>query len=404
MCDLVQYGEMLQKTLLFFAVALVCGGQQILPPPGGSGGAGITVSPWTACSSGCDATVGASPVTVNAGTAGTKTSTTHGQGVYASAKCLTSSDPRDAASCGYTRDSSGNLVISFTTAPGMIEIDAAPGVGATGAPGANGSNGTNGSTGATGAQGPVGTISNGWPVTYTDSTHLSIGTNPSGLKIGNTFSTVPPSAATVTIGAGTGTVFIYVDTDGVLKAGSNVTLASCTLCTIAAGSITEFPPYSYPIAEWTTTSGTFDVSGGTPFVTPYGINPLAQGTNISISCASGLCTVNWLAPGTVSTGSNCISAASPAVCGTASAGSIAIPTGAGSTLTVNTTAVTANSQIFIYPDDTLGTRLGVTCNSTIATLAGGSAITARTAGTSFTLTFNGTIAANPVCVGFLIVN
>lgn len=105
------------------------------------------------------------------------------------------------------------------------------------------------------------------------------------------------------------------------------------------------------------------------------------------------------------TSSNCASNASPAVCAAAAAGSIAFPTGVTSVaLTVNTTAVTANSQIFIFSDDTLGARLGVTCNSTLATLVGGSAITARTAGTSFQVTYNGTIATNPLCASYLIVN
>lgn len=110
-------------------------------------------------------------------------------------------------------------------------------------------------------------------------------------------------------------------------------------------------------------------------------------------------------PGTVVTAVNCASAASPAVCTSASAGSIAFPTGVTSVaLTVNTTAVTANSQIFLFSDDSLGARLSVTCNSTLATLVGGMAITGRTAGTSFTVTYNGTIATNPLCASFVIVN
>jgi hypothetical protein len=105
------------------------------------------------------------------------------------------------------------------------------------------------------------------------------------------------------------------------------------------------------------------------------------------------------------TGTNCSSVASPAACASAAAGNIAFPTGVTSVvLTVNTTAVTANSQIFLFPDDSLGTKLGITCNSTLATLVGGMAITARSAGTSFTATYNGTIAANALCASYLIVN
>jgi hypothetical protein len=46
----------------------------------------------------------------------------------------------------------------------------------------------------------------------------------------------------------------------------------------------------------------------------------------------------------------------------------------------------------------------VTCNSTLATLAGGLAITGRAAGASFTVTYNGTITTNPLCANFVVVN
>lgn len=115
--------------------------------------------------------------------------------------------------------------------------------------------------------------------------------------------------------------------------------------------------------------------------------------------------ISALAPSSYATATVCASAATPAVCGSAAAGSVLIPTGTTSeTLTVNTTAVTANSQIMFYPDDTLGTRLSTTCNSTLATLVGGSFISARTPGTSFTITFNGTILTNGVCGSFLLIN
>lgn len=54
-------------------------------------------------------------------------------------------------------------------------------------------------------------------------------------------------------------------------------------------------------------------------------------------------------------------------------------------------------------DDSL-TIAATTCNSTLATLIGGMAVTARTPGTSFTVTYNGTIATNPLCVSYHILN
>lgn len=107
---------------------------------------------------------------------------------------------------------------------------------------------------------------------------------------------------------------------------------------------------------------------------------------------------------TYSTTTNCSNAASPAVCGSAAAGAVAIPTGVTSVvLVVNTTAITANSRITLTSDDSL-TIAATTCNSTLATLVGGLAVTARTAGTSFTITYNGTIATNPLCVSYSIIN
>src|SRR6266850_1769674 len=101
------------------------------------------------------------------------------------------------------------------------------------------------------------------------------------------------------------------------------------------------------------------------------------------------------------TASNCSSSASPAVCGSAAAGSFVIAA-AGTTVTVNTTAVTANSQIFVQQDDSLGTKLSVTCNTGFLTAP--PAITARTAATSFVVTLAAGLAVNPVCLSYFIMN
>lgn len=96
---------------------------------------------------------------------------------------------------------------------------------------------------------------------------------------------------------------------------------------------------------------------------------------------------------------NCTSSASPAVCSTFNAGSVVIPAG-GTDIVVNTTAVTANSQIFAIFDQSLGTKLGVTCNTTTTNPH----IGARVAGTSFTIHANAAIVTNPACFSFFIIN
>jgi hypothetical protein len=148
----------------------------------------------------------------------------------------------------------------------------------------------------------------------------------------------------------------------------------------------------------------------------FSTSVVMAGAGLASTVAShGIKTINldpttalaWTGPATfatLGTAGNCASSGSPAVCGSAVAGSVAIPVGSSVSLVVDTTAVTAASQILLIPDDTLGSRLGITCNSTLATLAGGLAITGRTAGTSFTITYNGTIAASPLCASFVVIN
>ena len=99
---------------------------------------------------------------------------------------------------------------------------------------------------------------------------------------------------------------------------------------------------------------------------------------------------------------NCASGATPAACGAASAGAVAIPAGATQTLVVDSTAVTASSQILLTVDESL-TIPTTTCNTTIATL-GQPVVTARTAGVSFTIEEPSTTTTHPVCVGYQIVN
>lgn len=97
----------------------------------------------------------------------------------------------------------------------------------------------------------------------------------------------------------------------------------------------------------------------------------------------------------------CISSANPAVCGSSPAGFFVIAAAAG-TVVVDTTVVTANSQIGVAEDLSLGSALGVTCNT--ATAPGFSAPTARTPGTSFTFAVTNAPATNPDCFSYFIIN
>lgn len=137
--------------------------------------------------------------------------------------------------------------------------------------------------------------------------------------------------------------------------------------------------------------------------TPGGIRAtiLASGNvGIGTTAPGSLLSVNGRASANLfGSETNCSSSAGPAVCAAAAAGSVIIPA-AGTDVTVNTTAVTANSQIFAIFDQSLSTRLGVTCNSTTANPH----IGARVAGTSFTIHANVSPVTNPACFSYFIIN
>lgn len=120
-----------------------------------------------------------------------------------------------------------------------------------------------------------------------------------------------------------------------------------------------------------------------------------------VACSSVISSTGLNTPKLFTT-SNCSSSASPAVCGSASSGSFSVAAGTNSTIVVATTAVTANSQIILTIDDTLGTKLGVTCNSTIQQTT--PIVSARTSGVSFTATVVGVFTTNPVCLSYAIIN
>jgi hypothetical protein len=92
----------------------------------------------------------------------------------------------------------------------------------------------------------------------------------------------------------------------------------------------------------------------------------------------------------------CVSAASPASCGYTASGIVALPAGSN-TLTINAPFVSSTSRILVNEDMTLGSQLGVTCN----TLGGRTySITSKTSGTSFNITANAAPTTNPACLVF----
>ncbi len=108
----------------------------------------------------------------------------------------------------------------------------------------------------------------------------------------------------------------------------------------------------------------------------------------------------WWFGGRIKFGPDCSSSASPAACSTYPSGAVALAA-AGTTLTVNTSAVRDNSQIIITPDSSLGTKLGVTCNTAAIPSY---VVSARTASTSFQITVAVAPVTNPFCFSYFIIS
>jgi hypothetical protein len=128
-----------------------------------------------------------------------------------------------------------------------------------------------------------------------------------------------------------------------------------------------------------------------------GSTPTVNTTSLQLLNANNV-TGNILAA-TEATEGQCFSTAAPAACGSFIDGFVAIATGSSS-VTVNTSAVTANSNIQLVFDSSIGSKLGVTCNTT----AQQPYVSSRTAGTSFAISVPSNFSTNPGCIGFHIKN
>lgn len=137
-------------------------------------------------------------------------------------------------------------------------------------------------------------------------------------------------------------------------------------------------------------------SSGTPsYATIFSLDQFGDASFGGAVTATKIAVTNCSAAG---------SAASPSLvaCSAASSGAFSCATNASTaTCVISTTAVTANSNIFIQPSAAAGPRLSVTCNTTSDTGLTSPRLASISAGTSFTINL-GTFAANPECFNFWI--
>jgi hypothetical protein len=219
-------------------------------------------------------------------------------------------------------------------------------------------------------------------------------------------------SATVDVNAASAIVNFYDTRYGTSCGGGNLTAfgiaGAGTVVNQFGGGCTALPFGSsntcVSIASGATmysTGGKYFASGaGAPIFAASGGKFFNGLGNVFSGTANSFASGTYLKP--APEGNCAVSSASPAACGSAGAGFVAVPT-AATTYTVNTTAVTAGSQVIIQQDTatTTGTLLGVTCNTTVSTAL--PLITAKVAGTSFTFSLTGP-TTNPACFSYTVIN
>lgn len=214
------------------------------------------------------------------------------------------------------------------------------------------------------------------------------------------------SGSTVTMTAA-GTGLTSFTGDGVVLSSTPSGTGTATLANAAAGSVLNNATASAAAPTYTQTPSVGAVGGSTGSITFLGST---SGT-ATVGCANATCTAlnvsTSVQGGKYAVNTNCSAvgtAANPSVaaCTSAPAGAFSCST-TGTTCQVNTTVVTANSDIHIEQtqNTAVGTRLSVTCNTTTSTVS--PQVISQVAATSFTIQLTQPVT-NPDCFYFWINN
>lgn len=144
-------------------------------------------------------------------------------------------------------------------------------------------------------------------------------------------------------------------------------------------------------------SGNNAVNVGIGDTTPAALLTVGEGELFQVASTGAATALKY------NTNSNCADSAGAAACAAAPTGHFVIDAATTATV-VSTTAVTANSEIVLTRDDSLGVLLTVTCNTQSSLVLGTPRVTARTAGTSFTVTVDVAPTTDPLCIGYTLTN
>ena len=93
----------------------------------------------------------------------------------------------------------------------------------------------------------------------TDAQTLTFG-QMGNVSVGGIVYNFTGSVTATILNADTGTLFLYINSSGILTAGSNASIACSGVCGALPG-VTAFPAGSVPLWTWTATNGTWDITG-----------------------------------------------------------------------------------------------------------------------------------------------
>lgn len=147
---------------------------------------------------------------------------------------------------------------------------------------------------------------------------------------------------------------------------------------------------TYGSGSWFTIMRGILSSGDTYVFTALTASSLNTGTMTPTSYVSGA---------QYKTATTCASAINNPSCGTATAGFVAIPVGQA-TNSIGMNLMTANTQVLLQFDSSLGTALGVTCNTTPQQIS----VTSRNVASGFGVSVPTAPTTNPLCFSYLAVN
>ncbi|HLG99714.1 MAG TPA: hypothetical protein VKX49_25625 [Bryobacteraceae bacterium] len=132
-------------------------------------------------------------------------------------------------------------------------------------------------------------------VSRVSATLLTIGANcsvaaPCNTRFGSATRAYTASTS-VTISAGSGTAFIYLDPGAGVVVGHNLTVNCASGC-IAAPGVSAFPANSIPLFTWSATNGTWDAAGGTDWRAFQSTTNVAAGMGLLSATANGVSTLS----------------------------------------------------------------------------------------------------------------